>query len=61
MEVAALQRMNNLQSEELNARKGMVGGLMNHMEHHVGRVVMLRRCELESTEHLTKERRQRDI
>eukprot|EP00975_Prorocentrum_lima_P053971 11321800-Prorocentrum_lima.AAC.1 len=36
VEVAALQIMNNFQSEELNAHKGMVSGLMNHMEHHVG-------------------------
>eukprot|EP00975_Prorocentrum_lima_P066544 12909795-Prorocentrum_lima.AAC.1 len=36
MEVAALQGMNNFQSEELNAQRGMVNGLIHHMEQHVG-------------------------
>eukprot|EP00975_Prorocentrum_lima_P062799 12887636-Prorocentrum_lima.AAC.1 len=36
VEGAALQWMNNFQSEELNAQRGMVSGLINHMEHHVG-------------------------
>eukprot|EP00975_Prorocentrum_lima_P040597 8523479-Prorocentrum_lima.AAC.1 len=36
VEVVALQLLNNYQSEELNAQRGMVNSLINHMEHPVG-------------------------
>eukprot|EP00975_Prorocentrum_lima_P002902 639075-Prorocentrum_lima.AAC.1 len=36
MEMAAMQRMNQFQSEELNAQRGMMNCLLGHMDQHVG-------------------------
>eukprot|EP00975_Prorocentrum_lima_P042656 8959843-Prorocentrum_lima.AAC.1 len=36
-EVAALQNMNTVQTQELNAQRGMVKSLMLHMEQPVGK------------------------
>eukprot|EP00975_Prorocentrum_lima_P062725 12887163-Prorocentrum_lima.AAC.1 len=36
MEMGASQRMNQFQSEELNAQRGMLDGLISHMDQHVG-------------------------
>eukprot|EP00975_Prorocentrum_lima_P065225 12902209-Prorocentrum_lima.AAC.1 len=54
MEMAASQRMYTFQSEELNARRGMLNGLISHMD-------PLRYCESENAEHLARETRHRQI
>eukprot|EP00975_Prorocentrum_lima_P054370 11404747-Prorocentrum_lima.AAC.1 len=38
VEIRALQRMNKFQSDELNAQRGMLNGLIGHMDQHVGRL-----------------------
>eukprot|EP00975_Prorocentrum_lima_P062001 12883142-Prorocentrum_lima.AAC.1 len=61
--------MNIFESDELNAQRGVVDGLMHHMEQHVGSLgtycqeeaVKLRFCEAESEEHLAKAKRYRQI